>query len=89
MLWYFLAFVIGYIVLMGFAAIAELRGWEFLRLICLYALTTGFGVFFAFLVSLLVHYWFPKLAVFVFLGLVLWWSRVGWRYAKARSKGLV
>jgi len=84
MFWRLVGFgVLYYLVLMLMAAIAQLRQWRFIRLICLYALSMGLGVIFAALLSILLRYWLPKFSLIVFLVLSLWWSWLGWRHASS------
>jgi len=87
MFWRILGFGVVYsLVLMFLAAIAQLKQWRFIRLICLYALTTGLGVIFASLLSVLLGHWFPRLTVPVFIVLSLLWCWIGWRYASTGSR---
>ena len=82
MLWRILVFGIGfYLVLMFLAAIAQLKQWKGIRLICLYALTLGVGVIASSLLSLLIGHWFPRLTLPMFIVLSLSWCWFGWRHA--------
>lgn len=50
-------------------------------------LTLAMGIGAAFLLSLFVRVWFPRLATVLFVVISLWWLYLGWRYASARDRG--
>jgi hypothetical protein len=82
MVWRLLGFgVVYYLVLMFLGAIAQLKQWRGIHLICMYALTTGLGIVVAALLSVLLGHIFPRLALPVFIVLSLSWFWFGWRDA--------
>jgi hypothetical protein len=51
-----------------------------------YLLTIGFGIALSAGVAFLVHLWFPRVALFVFLAISAYWLWTGWRYAVIRDE---
>jgi hypothetical protein len=87
MFWRLVGFgVLYYFVLMVLAAIAQVKHWMSLRLVCMYAMSMGLGVVFASILSVFLGYWFPSLAVPVFVVLGVWWCWLGWRHASGHPR---
>lgn len=88
MFWRLIGFgFLSYFVLMFLMGIAQWKEWKFVRLLCLYALLTSFGLLVAGLVSAILRLWWPRFSVLVFIVLSLWWCRLGWRHAKLSDLG--
>lgn len=57
-----------------------------MRLILVYLCTLFAGAVIAAVIAKIVGHWFPRATIPVFLALVVYWTYLGWCYARSRDR---